>query len=426
MHSLPQPGAVVSQEQDNALNTTTLLLSNSARVVLRRSRLKAGEVLFDAIARGGQWVIDTALTPQLKVLEPAIEDSRLGGYTQDELRVMLADKQLAISFGLDDDHHDLIGGCATADLETLMQAIHLYFTDVTPDEEAYQALVARLRALIQQRKDSPEAQLADSIAVAHYGKHPLALPLTEAQLDNINYDQLLQLYRQYVACPDQFTFIFVGDFDVDTITALAARYIASLRPTSTPKGEFTGMQPMHLLPGVREVIVRASSDERAQVQVTLSGLLEQTLASEVMMQVYGHVVEIALNSVLREEHQLTYGASATASLLRTEPRWTLQYQYACRPQDVERSTAIAADAITLIKQRGVSQQLFDKVKQMMLRRHEEDIATNAYWMNVLRHRALDHDIHTGLSDILQSITIDQFDAFLTQLHNDTSITVTSK
>lgn len=426
MHSLPQPGAVVSQEQDNALNTTTLLLSNSARVVLRRSRLKAGEVLFDAIARGGQWVIDTALTPQLKVLEPAIEDSRLGGYTQDELRVMLADKQLAISFGLDDDHHDLIGGCATADLETLMQAIHLYFTDVTPDEEAYQALVARLRALIQQRKDSPEAQLADSIAVAHYGKHPLALPLTEAQLDNINYDQLLQLYRQYVARPDQFTFIFVGDFDVDTITALAARYIASLRPTSTPKGEFTGMQPMHLLPGVREVIVRASSDERAQVQVTLSGLLEQTLASEVMMQVYGHVVEIALNSVLREEHQLTYGASATASLLRTEPRWTLQYQYACRPQDVERSTAIAADAITLIKQRGVSQQLFDKVKQMMLRRHEEDIATNAYWMNVLRHRALDHDIHTGLSDILQSITIDQFDAFLTQLHNDTSITVTSK
>ncbi len=425
MSALPQPGDIVSQEHDNDLQTTTLLLGNGVKVVLRPDRLKASEVLFDAIAHGGQWAMDTALAPQLKVLEAAIEDSRLGGHTQDELRTMLADKQLGISFGLDEDHHDLMGGCTTADLETLMQAIYLYFTDITPDQDAYEALVARLRAQAQQRKDKPEARLADSIAVAHYGHHPLALPLTEAQLDLVDYDQLLQVYHQYVARPDQFTFIFVGDFDVDTAVSLVQRYIASL-PVDRNVQPLQASHPMQLLPGEREVMVHASNGERAQVQVTKSGPMENTLINDVMMQVYGHVVEIALNSVLREEHQLTYGVNASARMLRTEPRWTLQYQYACKPQDVEHSIDIAVDAIALIKDRGVSEQLFDKVKQMMLRRHDEDVATNAYWMNVLRNRAMGQDVHTGIRDILQSLTLDQFDTFIAGLNYDTGVTVISK
>ena len=424
MSTLPQPGKIISREQDNDLQTTTLLLGNGIKVVLHPDRLKAGEVLFDAIARGGQWAMDTAFAPQLKVLEAAIEDSRLGGHTQDELRAMLADKQLGISFELIEDHHDLIGGCVTADLETLMQAIYLYFTDITPDQEAYKALIARMRAQVQQRKDKPEAQLADSIAIAHYGHHPLALPLTESQLDQIDYDQLLQLYHQYVARPDQFTFIFVGDFDVDTVTALVQRYIASLPVDSSVK-PLHASHPMHLVPGERKVTVHASNTERAQVLITHSGPIENTLDYDVMTQVYGHVLEITLNAVLREEHQLTYGVNASARMLRTEPRWTLQYQYACKPQDVEHSIDIAVNAIALIEERGVSEQLFDKVKQMMLRRYDEDIATNAYWMNVLRNRAMDQDVHTGIRDILQSLTLDQFDTFIAGLKYDTGITVIS-
>ena len=306
-----------------------------------------------------------------------------------------------------------------------MQLTYLYFTDITPDHEAYQALMARMRAQLQQRKDNPEAQLADSISIAHYGHHPLALPLSEAQLNAIDYSQLLQLYHQYVARPDQYTFIFVGDFDVDTMTTLAQRYIASL-PVDNTIRPFKASHPMRLLQGVRDITVQAASVERAQVNVTQSGLLENSMTNEVMMQFYGHVAEIALNAVLREERQLTYGVNASAQLLRTEPRWMLLYQFACKPQDTQQAIDAAINALALIQDRGISEQLFDKVKQMMLRRHDEDIATNAYWMNVLRNRAMNHDIHTSVRETLQSLTLDQFDAFIFGLKYDTDITVLSK
>ena len=77
----------------------------------------------------------------------------------------------------------------------------------------------------------------------------------------------------------------------------------------------------------------------------------------------------------------------------------------------------------MIQDSGVSEQLFDKVKQMMLRHHDEDINTNAYWMNVLRNRAMGHDIHTGIRQILQSLTLDQFDSVITDLSYDTNIQV---
>ena len=423
MKTKPLSGTIVETSRDAELKTTTLLLSNGCRVVLRPDKLKVGEVMFDAIASGGQWAMDSTMAPQLKVLEAAIEDSRLGGFSQEQLRTMLADRQLAISFTLGDDYHDLQGGCSTADLETLMQAIHLYFTDVTADHDSYQALMARLRAQVQQSHEKPEMQLADSIAVAHYGHNPVMMTLTEAELDCVNYADLLQLYRQYVARPDQFTFIFVGDFDVDTLADLAQRYIASL-PVDKTLSPMMSTHRISLQSGQHEVTVRAPmSNERAQVQVTESGTMHNSMANEVMMVVYGHVVEIVLNAILREQHQLTYGVNASAQLLRNEPRWILQYKYACKPQDVDRSIDILIDAVAMIQDSGVSEQLFDKVKQMMLRHHDEDINTNAYWMNVLRNRAMGHDIHTGIRQILQSLTLDQFDSVITDLSYDTNIQV---
>ena len=426
MEVLPQAGTIVETSRDADLQTTTLLLGNGCKVVLRPDKLKAGEVLFDAIAMGGQWAMDSTKAPQVKVLEAAIEDSRLGGFTQGQLRTMLADKQLAISFTLGADYHDLQGGCATADLETLMQTIHLYFTDVTPDQDAYQSLMARLRAQVQQSHGKAEMQLADSIAVAHYGPNPITMTLTEAELDRVDYGDLLQMYRQYVARPDQFTFIFVGDFDVDTVAALAQRYIASL-PVNT---SVEALQPSHrisLRRGGYEATVHAlSTNERAQVQITESGPMESSLENEVLMVVFGHVMEIVLNAVLREQHQLTYGVTASAQLLRNEPRWILQYKYACNPQDVEKSIDLITDAVALVEDSGISEQLFDKVKQMMLRHHDEDITTNAYWMNVLRNRALGHDIHTGIRQIIQSLTLDQFHPVVTNLEYDTTIQVIYK
>ena len=423
MSTQPAAGKIANRQVDQELQVTRLTLSNGAQVLLLPTKNKAGEIMFDAIAPGGRWACDERRAVQLKVLEEIIEESRLGGHTQEQLRGMLADKQLALSFTLGDDYHDLQGGCATADLETLMQAVHLYFTDVTPDTATFAQVIERLRSQVTQRQGRPEAMLADSTITAHFGHQPQMLPPTLHELDQLNADSVLALYRDYVAAPERFTFIIVGDFDMDTVERLIERYIASL-PTGGDGASSMTINPINLVPGTRQVVVPAGeTNQRAQVRVTLSGMMEETLVNEMMTACYGRMMEVALNSVLREQEQLTYGVSASAQLLRTEPRWMLQYNFACKPQDVDNAIVIAQQAVKLLQERGAAPQLFDKVKQMMLRRHDEDLATNAYWMNVLRNRVMHHDIHTGVDELLRSFTIDEFDDFVTQLFPDTHITI---
>lgn len=421
--SRPEPAAIVSRQYDLDLHTTTLVLEGGAEVVIRPDTLKAGEVLFDAVARGGQWAHDSTRATELQVLEAVVEESRLGGFTQNQLRTLLADKQVALSFTLGENCHDLQGGCNTADLETLMQLIHLYFTDVKPDSQSFEAVMAWQRSMIEQQQGKPEARLADSIAVAHYGHNPAVMMPSLEQFTHIKVDTLMQLYRQYVARPDQFTFIFAGDLDVDTVAALAQRYIGSLHAIDNQPA----LEPAHpilLVPGERTVTVQAPpATERAMIQITQSGPMEWSLEHELLTLFYGHVVEAVVNAVLREEHQLTYGVQATTQLLRTQPRWSLQLQYACKPHDVDSSLFMLNQAIELIASRGVSDQLFGKVKQMMLRQHADDVATNAYWVNVLRNRALERDIHTDLTRLLEELTSDQFDTFANHLTRDTHITV---
>lgn len=421
----PEPGKILSRETNDKFQTTTLRLSNGATVTLRPSKLDANVVMFDAIAQGGRWAWDDSYAPQLKVLESVIEESKLGGFSQEQLQQMLVDKHVALSFTLSDDHHDLQGGCASSDIETLLQICYLYFTELTADMPAFNTIMDRMRSHALTQEGKPDTALADSVAVAHFGSSPLVTSLTEAELDRIRYADLLAMYHTYIAHPESFTFILTGDFETGKLIPLIEKYLASL-PVDESKPTLAPCHPINILQGKRHVSVsQPSLSERAQIKATISGPSPGTIEDEVMLVLYGHVMEIVFNAAMREEQQLTYGVSTQGQVMRTEPRWILTYQLSCKQANVNPALEETEQMLNLIRERGVSEQLFSKVKQMMLHQLDEDMTHDSYWMNVLCNLALGHDIHTGVTQILESLTESQFNDYISNLSCDTHITITT-
>jgi len=137
LRTTPTPGTVTATETEDDTHITTLTLSNGVVVQLLPTTYKQNEVLFNATSEGGIWSYEHPDVVNVRALDEVIEESRLGGFTQQELMKKLAGHQLQISFSLNDPTEQLNGTCTTADIELLLQLCYLYFTDVTPDREAF-------------------------------------------------------------------------------------------------------------------------------------------------------------------------------------------------------------------------------------------------------------------------------------------------
>ena len=52
--------------------------------------------------------------------------------------------------------------------------------------------------------------------------------MREADVDKLNYDRMLQIYKERFADGDDFEFYFVGDIDIEEATPLFEKYLGSL------------------------------------------------------------------------------------------------------------------------------------------------------------------------------------------------------
>src|SRR6185436_18724185 len=74
----------------------------------------------------------------------------------------------------------------------------------------------------------PEFNFSKELLAARYQNHPRRVFPTPATIDQWNLEKSMAFYRDRFADASDFTFFFVGSFDVPTIKPLIEKYLASL------------------------------------------------------------------------------------------------------------------------------------------------------------------------------------------------------
>ena len=94
--------------------------------------------------------------------------------------------------------------------------------------EQFEAMKARLLPQLENRSARPEVAFSDALVAALTQNHPRARPLTAASISQMSLDRSMAFYKSRFADASDFTFVFVGSFQVDAIKPLVERYLASL------------------------------------------------------------------------------------------------------------------------------------------------------------------------------------------------------
>ena len=419
----PVKGSIVNETCDQATGITTMTLRNGATVRLKPTTFKNNEVLFNAFSLGGEWACGDSADVNVRLMDHVIEQCALGGHTVNQLGRLLSGRQLGLSFILNDANEQLSGACQSADLETLLQLCYLYFTDVSLDQEAFQGLKNRIRSQLAQSSHDPKMIYSDSIGSTIYCGNPSYRNITPQQVDQLDGERVLRLYRQRVASAGDFTFSIVGAFNIDQVRPLIRQYLASLPDNGKRETRGSGCLPTMATGQVDNFFDVPMRNPKTSVYVCIMGDKPYSFDDEFMMDLVGEAVGTALLTFLRHDKHGTYDVAADGSLSIYHNRWMVNYEFETGTALRDSMLVYADYATSAIFNSGVSQDLFNKMKQRISSQHESALLTNEYWMHALKQRALGIDIIGGYDKLFPSLTVDLLNNYIAALRPHTRLRI---
>ncbi len=409
----PVAGSVKKEAPGKKFGTTEWTLSNGVKVVLKHTDFKSDEIKMQAVSHGGTSLYphpDYQLAKNLNSVAEIVSLGGLGKFSNTDLQKALAGKIAYANFAMGESMEQVTAGCAPKDLETMMQLVYLTFTDIHRDDEAVAAWKEQMKAVLANSENNPQFIFSDSLQATLYNHNPMRKQLRAEDIDLIDYDLCLNIAKERLANAADYTFIFVGNFDTETLKPLVEKYIASL-PVSKKRDKVGD------LISVQEGIITNDfttpmQTPKSTVYAIYSGKLKYNLRNYIMMGMLKDVMDIVYTETIREEEGGTYGVGTSSNLSPTNDSWLFLFGFDTNPQDKERLAKRAHAELQKVITEGVREKDFAKVKEYLLKRYAQNVNENGYWMSSIKNNEMGYgDIHSEYEEILNNLTIAELKKF---------------
>ena len=222
---------IIDRIHHSSIDLTEIELANGVKVVLKPTDFKNDQILFSAFSPGGLSLASEEEIQSSKMATGIISASGVGEYTASQLNKLISGKSISLSLSIGTYFEGLNGSSSPEDLETALELVYLYFNHPRKDSIPYNRILENVKVSLEGKSSNPIAVFQDSVNVAMMGKGPWATPLTIEKLNEVSLDEAYNFYKDRYEDASDFTFTFVGNFEIDTILPLIQKYLGSLPST---------------------------------------------------------------------------------------------------------------------------------------------------------------------------------------------------
>jgi zinc protease len=380
MEAPPKPGAIVKERVDAALGTTELTLENGVRVVLRPTAFKNNQVLLGGFRQGGQSLYDAADLNSARLASGLVSQMGLLDYAPIELAKVLAGKTVQANVEINELYENVNASAATAEVETMLQLVHLRFTRPRKDDKLFASLIAKQREGARARAASSDAVFGDRVAGAIYNDHPL-LPrlMLPADYDKLKLERVAEIYQERFSSAKDFTFVLVGSFEVAKLKPLLAAYLGSLPvPDIATAMRDRGMRPAA---GVIKTDMYRGAELKSRVSLRFASEAPYSEDEALRVRALGELLNIKLVEVLREDKGLLYSGSFSGRMNKLPyGRVLFSANLPCASGSVPQVIAATMDVLKKMQAQGPDPADLAKVKANWSNTYRRALQENSYWL----------------------------------------------
>jgi len=405
---IPEGGSIVEEGSDDDLGTVEWRLSNGIRVILMPTELGRDELDFIGWSPGGRSLVSDDDFESAMAASRLVEASGVGPFDKTALRKKLTGRSAGARPFIGSLYEGIQGGSSVKDAETMFQLLYLYSTSAVIREEAYEAYLDQQRIWLENEAVSPERALQDTLEVTMAQYHPRKRPMTEATLEEIDLERMKAVYRDRFADFGDYTFIFVGNLDLEAMRPLVETYIGALPATGR---EETWRDVGSRYPkGVIKKTIRMGMEPKSIVRIAFSGDFDWSPENERTLMSMADVLRDRLRETLREDLSGTYGAFVGFDYDRLpHERYRIDIGFGCEPERVEELVDALFTEIEKLCTQGPDSAEVETVREIQRRSYEQRVKRNGYWQRGLFY-SLFHcdDPHILLDEgaLIESVTAD--------------------
>lgn len=414
--NMPKPGTIKS-EKAGVFGTTEFVLSNGAKVIVKPTDFKADEILFTAFRKGGKNMYPVSQAYDVNLVSDAVNDSKFGEIKSSTVEKYLTGKKVSLSFDINNATSALEGSTTVKDLPYLMEVVYETMTDLQPDAETFNADMQKTLGILRTQENNPAFIFQQRLGAAQSCGNELYNQMPSVKmLENANYDESLKIAKEAMANAADYTFIFTGNVDINTLKPLLEQYVASLPSTGkasvvkeiSPRPYPTGKVDDHF-----DITMATPS---TQVFVNSNGKMPYSIENSCMINAIGDILDIIYTETLREEEGGTYSPSAFGNLNGYSGRWGLGYWFQTNSDVQAKLQARATKELTDLLQNGAKQDHFNKVREAMAKQYEINVRTNKYWNSGLLDYQMGIDALTNHKAAIDGLTLEGLNKFMKTLN----------
>ena len=411
--TMPKAGKIQKEVAGKKFDYKELTLSNGVKVILKQTDLKKDQVILSGEGFGGSSLYGEADFANIKMFADVIEASGLGNFSHTELEKALAGKIASASLSLSSDRAHISGSSTPADVETMLQLVYLYFTNINKDQESYDNMMKTTELMLKNKLLQPESVFSDSLSLTLTCHDKRQAPLATEDLKNVSYDRILQMAKEQTSNAAAFTFTIIGNYDEATIRPLIEKYLGAL---PSQKKIVKGKDVEKLFKGevINDFTRKMETPKAIAVMTWMNDKMDYSLQNVIRTSMVGQILTMIYTEKIREEASAAYSVAAQSGMSRDDFRTLTQLLVYCpmKPEKGDIATKIMKEEVENLA-KSVDAEKLNKVKEYMLKDIDDQAKTNNYWLRQInRLRLFGVDTHTDYKATVQAQTPESIAAFM--------------
>jgi len=379
--ALPEPGTIVS-EKSLADNITELVLSNGARVLLKPTGYDKDAISFLAWSPGGYTALPVELQTTASFAPNLLSEAGLGSMSATRLDEQTASLNAAVQWSIGENGEIFVGKTTPTDLEAFLRLVYLSSAEPGRDSRAFNAARDRLAEQIGPYVRDPGYRFEASWSSDLFGGNPRAAPLDAARFKAIDFEETRALVLDALADASEFTYVLVGDFDMDEARRLAAKHLGAI--PSGRNDEAVWNEPMSPKRDGGRVDFSYSKEQRASVRMVWAAPSDWSWQRETTLGLLAQALNNRLLDALREDLGATYVVSTRAAFTKIPvEQYSFIVQFDTDPARVDELIAEVTSEVAKLAAGTFDARYVNQIRTATQRDYDGRSRTNDFWVNRL-------------------------------------------
>ncbi len=375
-------GEIRSRREIADLGITEIVFANGARLNLKKTDFEAGTIALRARVGVGQ-LTEPREQPGLAFFaSAAFTSGGLGKHSEDELRRILAGRNVGVGLQVGDDALVFSGQTTPDDLRLQLELLAASISDPGYRPEAQLSARRRLEPVYTRLATDPAGPLNLEVPKALASGDPrFGVPVREQAMARTLEELRAWLAPQLASGPIELG--LVGDFDPEQAVAAAAATIGALPPRSE-KPSLEELRQVKTAPAGERSFTVASTVSKTVLAFYWPTADARDTARARRLSMLASIFSDRLRKTVREELGGSYSPSAGSMPNETYRDYGfIAARVTLDPAEADKvRAAVLSDAEDLAKH-GVTDDELNRARLPVLTSLRESERTNAYWLNTV-------------------------------------------